>query len=253
MNKIRYFNENVGPLKENEIKAFQKSIELSKEIENVDEITLLIHTKNNTGYLERIFGTENIKALFKGAKMKDVSPLIKIETTRTIGDLPQKNRIIVAFGLRSDELNVYDDYYYCKAIIAHQWSPDSVTDWANNWGAINLEAKNNKEETVNKITLPDIIIQKAFKELTNSINRATGISHPNDEEQCKTYIRALKKYNYDLNSKEIFAFLTRELHWDTDDAKDVIKLIDKLNSGGYFQGGQKTDLKRHIKRWSEEK
>lgn len=40
--------------------------------------------------MERIFGTENIKALFKGAKMKDVSPLIKIETTRTISDLPQK-------------------------------------------------------------------------------------------------------------------------------------------------------------------
>lgn len=41
MNKIRYFNENVGPLKENEIKAFQKSIELSREIENIDEITLI--------------------------------------------------------------------------------------------------------------------------------------------------------------------------------------------------------------------
>jgi len=39
MKKIRYFNENVGPLKENEIRAFQKSIELLKEIENVDEIT----------------------------------------------------------------------------------------------------------------------------------------------------------------------------------------------------------------------
>lgn len=251
MNKIRYFNENVGPLKENEIKAFQKAIELSKEIENIDEITLLIHTKNNTGYLERIFGAENIKALFKGAKMKDVSPLIKIETTRTITDLPQKNRIIVAFGLRSDELNSYDDYYYCKAIIAHQWSPDSVKDWASNWGAINLDVKNDSDEAINKIKLPDIIIQKAFEELTNSINRATGISHPNDEEQCKTYIRALKKYNYNLNSKEVFAFLTRELHWETDDAKDVIKLIDKVNSGGYFQGGQKTDLKRHIKRWSE--
>lgn len=252
MSKIRFFNKNVGPIKENEIKAFQKAIELSNEIKDIDEITLLINTKNNTDYLERIFGPENIKALFNGVKVKNVSPLIKIETIKTINDTSHKKRIIVAFGLDSDELSIYDDYHYCKAIIAHQWSSHSVSDWASNWGAINLDLSNTKEEQV-KIKLPNIIVQKAFIELTNSINLVTGISHPSDEEQCKTYIRALKKYNYELNSKEIFALLTRDLGWDTLNARDVIKLIDKVNSGGYFKGGQRVDLKRHIKRWSEKK
>ena len=77
----------------------------------------------------------------------------------------------------------------------------------------------------------------------------TGIHHFMDKELCKTYIRALNKYDYELNSKEIFSFLTTELNWKSDNANDVIKLIDKINSGGYFTGGAKTGLQYHIKRW----
>lgn len=247
MNKERFYNQNVGPIKENEVKAFKKALELSKSISDIDEIILLIHTKSNTGYIERIFDTRDIKQLFKGAKIHKDYPKVKIETVRAINDLPNINRIILAFGLRSDELSVYEDYYGCKAIVAHQWSLESVTKWAKNWGAINLD-DNSKSE---KNKLPDIVVQNAFTELTNVINRSTGITHPMDEERCKTYIRALNKYNYELNPDEISAYLTRELNWDYDDCKDVIKLIEKINSGGYFQGGQKTGLKNHINRWKK--
>ena len=52
-------------------------------------------------------------------------------------------------------------------------------------------------------------------------------------------------------TQEIFSYLSAELNWESDDAKDVIKLIDKVNSGVYFQGGAKTGLKSYIKRWKK--
>ncbi|MEK9603614.1 MAG: hypothetical protein VW127_04240 [Flavobacteriaceae bacterium] len=248
MEKKRYYNDNIGPIKENEVLALKKAFELCNEIGDITQITLLIHTKGNTGYLERIFETRNLKDFFRGVKIDENYPPLKIETVRTFNDDWQGKKIVVAFGLRSNELHKYDDYENVAGIIAHQWSEDSVKDWAKSWGAMNLKS----ETKIEKTALPDKVVQQAFIDLSNSINMTTGITHFMDEEQCKTYIRALKKYGYEMNSKEIFSFLTTELNWESDNANDVIKLIDKVNSGGYFKGGAKTGLQHHIKRWKSE-
>tara|TARA_R100000935_G_scaffold58808_1_gene98144 strand:+ start:8021 stop:8767 length:747 start_codon:yes stop_codon:yes gene_type:complete len=248
MEKRRYYNDNIGPLKENEVRAFKKALELCNEIEDITQITLLIHTKRNTGYLERIFGTRNLRDFFRGVKIDEIYPPLKIETVRTFSDNWQGKKIVIAFGLHSHELYKYDNYENVAGIIAHQWSEDSVKDWAKSWEAINLKS----ETKIGKTMLPDKVVQQAFIDLSNSINMTTGIHHFMDEEQCKTYIRALKKYNYELNSKEILTFLITELDWESDNANDVIKLIEKVNSGGYFIGGAKTGLQHHIKRWKSE-
>ena len=248
MEKRRYYNDNIGPLKENEVRAFKKALELCNEIEDITQITLLIHTKRNTGYLERIFGTRNLRDFFRGVKIDEIYPPLKIETVRTFSDNWQGKKIVIAFGLHSHELYKYDNYENVAGIIAHQWSEDSVKDWAKSWEAINLKS----ETKIGKTMLPDKVVQQAFIDLRNSINMTTGIHHFMDEEQCKTYIRALKKYNYELNSKEILTFLITELDWESDNANDVIKLIEKVNSGGYFIGGAKTGLQHHIKRWKSE-
>lgn len=70
-----------------------------------------------------------------------------------------------------------------------------------------------------------------------------------DNDRCKTYLRALNKYNYELNPIKIKSYLVANLNWDNRHAEDVIKLIEKLNSGSYFMGGEKTGLQNHIKRW----
>ena len=130
MEKKRYYNDNIGPIKENEVLAFKKALELCNEIEDITQITLLIHTKGNTGYLERIFGTRNLKDFFHGIIIDKDYPPFKIETVRTFNDDWQGKKIVVAFGLSSNELHKYDDYENVVGIIAHQWSENSVKDWA---------------------------------------------------------------------------------------------------------------------------
>jgi hypothetical protein len=249
MEKIRYFNDNTGPIKEAEVLAFKKALQLCNELENINEVVLLIHTKSNTGYLERILETRNLKSYFKGVKLDPKYPIFKIETTRTFSDNYQKNVILICFGLRSEELSKYDDFESTKAIIAHQWKNPEVQNWAKSWGAINLCT----EEKIEKTPFPNKVVQEAFKDLTSSINMSTGITQPMDKELCKTYLRALHKYDYKLDSSEVFAYLTTELNWDSDNAKEVLTLINKVNSGGYFNGGTKTGLQNHIKDWKSRK
>jgi len=245
MNKIRFYNDNTGPVAEEEIKIFQKALDVFDELTEVNEITVLIHTKNNTGYLERIFEGKNINPLFKGVAVGGKYP-VKIETTRTIDDSYKKSRVLMCFGLKSDEISKYEDFRSVKAILAHQWVSPDVLDWAKSRRAINIDTG----IAIEGHNSPNIIVQKALIELTNSINLVTGITHPMDNELCKTFLRALKKYNYDLNPIEIFSFLTVDMNWDSDHAKKVIVLVDKLNSGRSFVGGAKTGLKNYIKSWT---
>lgn len=248
MIKHRYFNNNTGPIKENEIKALQKALEICDKENDIDDIILLIHTKNNTGYIERIFDTRNVKKLFSGVKIDPKYPPIRIETVRTFTDLYHSKIVLVCFGLRSEEIYKYEDFESVVGIVAHQWVELDVKNWAKTYGAIDIDTN----EEIEKTEKPDLLVQNAFKDLTSSINMSTGIVHSDDNERCKTYIRALKKYNYEMNSQQVFSYLTSELNWDSDDANDVIKLIDKINSGGYFKGGAKTGLKSYIKRWQSE-
>ena len=70
-----------------------------------------------------------------------------------------------------------------------------------------------------------------------------------DNARAKTYVRALKKYEPELNSDLVCSYLVNELDWQVRHSNDVRKLIDTLNNGKYFMGGEKTGLQNHYKRW----
>ena len=110
MEKKRYYNDNIGPIKENEVQALKKALELSKEIGDITQITLLIHTKGNTGYLKRVFETQNLQDFFRGVIIDKNYPPLKIETIRTFNDDWHSKKVVVAYGLRSNELHKFDDY-----------------------------------------------------------------------------------------------------------------------------------------------
>jgi hypothetical protein len=91
-----------------------------------------------------------------------------------------------------------------------------------------------------------------MQELTNSINMSTGINSPFDEEQAKTYILALHKYEPNLDENIIKAYLVRDLGWEAEYANDVALLIMTLNSGRHFKGGKHTGLQYYYKSWKEQ-
>lgn len=245
MGKIRYYNDNNGIDAQKEKKALLTAIVLAKELGNIRVITILVHTNSNTDFIDRILGSNIAKKMRQGIKIDGCEQTLKIETINTITDLGNQDRVLLSYGLDSKELFCYDDFYNYKAIVAHQGIANGLEKWAKNWGAKNMETGND----IQKTGLPEKVILNAFAALTQSINMGSNIFHDSDDKLCKTYLRALHKFQYRLDPDQIYALLTRELDWTSRQAGQIMILVNKINHGKSFQGGDKAGLNKHIERW----
>ena len=232
-------------------RAMQFACKLAKSDTEVKRVILYINTKQNVGWFERLYGIEVVKKLFSGLKFKDCPVPFKFETKLTYQKLQYGNAsdIVICCGIDSDDILKIEDYRSVKYVIAIPWLRKLTDKWIRTWNPIEISGKDKHEEKFPELSC---IVKKAMEELTATINMTTGIHHPMDNDRAKTYIRALHKYEPELNSDIVGAYLVRELKWDTRHAKDVEKLIDTLNEGKYFQGGEKTGLQNYYRRWKNE-
>ncbi|MFI8605161.1 hypothetical protein ACIGCP_11905 [Cellulophaga baltica] len=247
MSKERYYINTQGNDDEAYREAMHFALELTKKGMDAKTVILLARTKQNVGWLERLFDRQTVKKLFRGLRFENSEPLFLIKTVKTYTEYSASNDIVIGMGLDSDDLMKLDDYYDVKAIISIPWLNESIQSWVKTWSPTDLRTK----EKPTAFSMPEPIVQMAMKELTSNINMSTGIRNSFDNDRAKTYIRALHKYSV-LDGEIVMAYLVRELGWDSDNATDVKKLIDTLNNGKYFKGGDKTYLKNHIKSWEED-
>lgn len=229
--------------------AMQFACNLANEDPEIKRIVLLVATKRNIGWFERLFDSKTVKQLFKGIKFKGCKPVFKIETKITYHDNYTPSDVVITCALDSKDVLKIDDYVSVKAIIAIPWLETGIDKWVKTWSPKDIRGKKQVESSYPE---PSCIVKKAMQSLTKSINPSTGINHPSDEARAKTFILALHKYEPSLNEDIIGAYLVRELNWDTSDAKDVEILINKLNSGKHFQGGERKGLQNYYKRWKSE-
>lgn len=231
--------------------AMRFACELAKKDSSIKKIVLYIRTKQNTGWFERLFDSKTVKKLFNGLKFNNCPVPFKFETKLTYKDVIHGNAsdIVICCGIDSVDLLKIDDYHCVKYIIAIPWLRKLTDKWIKTWSAIEISGKEKKEEAFPE---PSCIVKRAMEQLTDSINMSTGISHPMDNNRAKTFIKALHKYEPELNADIIGSYLVRELNWETRFAKDIEKLIETLNSGSFFKGGEKTGLQNYYKKWENE-
>jgi len=231
--------------------AMSFACELSKKDSDIENVILYIHTKRNTGWFDRLYGPETVKKLFKGARFNDCPALFKFETKLTYKSSMYSNStdIVICCGIDSEDILKIDNYSSVKYIIAIPWLRELTEKWIRTWNAVEISGKGSSNDNYPE---PTCIVKKAMEHLTNTINMSTGIHHPMDNDRAKTYIRALHKYESELNADIVGAYLVRELNWSTEHAKDVEKLINTLNNGKYFKGGERKGLQNYYKRWKLE-
>ena len=249
MNKQRYFIDTEGNDDEAYREAMKFACEIAEEDPEISRVTLLILTKFNTGWLDRIFGEKDVKKLFSGIKFKDCKPTFKIDTVRTYRKGYNPSEVVITFGLSVEEINKIDDSYSVKVIIAVPWLKNSLMNWIQAWNPIELRTK---QKTLDAIIEPSCIVKRALHDLSSAINMSTGITYPMDEELAKTYILALHKYEPSIEEEIITSYLVRELGWEVEDANDIKQLINTLNAGKHFKGGTRTGLKGYYKGWQDE-
>jgi hypothetical protein len=142
-----------------------------------------------------------------------------------------------------------DDFRTAKYIIALSWTLDGLDDWKKRWNAQNVfsEEEESDKEKATKTSLLEI----ALDEMDARMFGTKTMGHPDDVETCKTYIRAIHKYLPEASPSQIQNILTVELNWKSKDAAEVGELLQRLNEGRRFVGGQKTNLKEYYNRWKE--
>jgi len=249
MDKQRFYIDTKG----NDDEAYREAIQFACKHADTDteikKVILLAASKKNTGWLDRLYGDKAVKQLFAGTTFKDCNPVFKIETTQTYRDSHSPSEIVITLGLGEEDLFKIDDYYSVRAIIAIPWLKEHTEKWVQTWSPKELRGN---QSAVKGFPNPSSIVKKAMEELTESINMSTGITHPSDERHAKTTVLALHKYEPELNGDVVASYLVRELNWDSEYANEIKKLINTLNAGKFFKGGDRTGLQHSYKRWKEE-
>lgn len=243
--KERFYIDTTG----NDDEAYKEAMRFAGEYANknkhIDRVILLALTKKNVGWLERIFKEATVRKMFNGIKIKGYRPLFKIETLRTYSEYSSQNDFVIAMAIRNDKLFKIDDYYNVSAILAIPWLKEDIEKWSKTWQPLEIR-QNSKASSYPE---PSCIVKLALEDLTLQVNLTTGITHPMDESLAKTYIRTLYKYEPKINGDIISSYLVSKLGWESDGAKDVKKLVDTLNEGRYFRGGNTKGLQNYYKIW----
>lgn len=248
MKKTRFYIDTKGNDDQAYYEAIKFACRISEEDGTIARVTILIQSKQQNSWFERLYGKDVVKKLSEGVKFNECKPIFKFETIKTYKDYSKASEIVITCGLNVEDVLKIDDYYSVKSIIAIPWFEDGLKKWVNTWNP--TEIRRNQKPLV-EFTLPSCIVIKALEDLTGSINMSTGIQHTSDENKAKTYILALHKYESSIDSDIVGSYLVRELGWMTEHAKEIEKLIDTLNNGKHFQGGYRTGLKDYYEKWKE--
>jgi len=238
----RYFFDTSGhdPNAENAI--LRQAIVTANQL-GITNIIFYVHSFQNTGWTDRMVGPNTSNQLRNGITQDGIT--FSLESHRTFNE-HGNDCIIVALGQNSDVLFDLECINRIRAIVALPWVQDECDDWASAFGV--LELGNGAQ--VNQQTLP-CEVEKALEQLTNAINLSTGITHTGDEDLAKTFIRALHQGGFNLDVPPIKAYLA-ENNWIADGMNSFTELVDRINNGGHFQGGQTTGLDELNNDWSDQ-
>lgn len=247
----RYFvniNHN-GYNKEAYIQALKFAYETTKIDTEVKRVVCYIQEKSSIGYFDGILDGKTVQSLLNGNVRLDpfsVPLTIKTKITYSANQCYSYNSdLVLAFGMGLKDLEVIDDYPCVKYIVAIPWIKDNALPWVERWKADEIAGK--KTELAPHV-LSDVV-KVAFSDLSSTINMSTGISNKYDNDLAKTYIRALHKYEPDLEEGPVVSYLITELGWTSSHANEVGRLIKVLKDGRSFHGGETKGLRQYYQYW----
>lgn len=246
MSNNRYYVDTQGNDDQAYIEAMQKASDIAKEDTEIKKVILLVNTKSNTGWFERILGAAAVKKLFTGIRITGFIPLYKLETKITFKDDYQHQYVVITCGWDSKEVAKIDDYGCAKYIIAIPWSQGALTDWVKTWQATELRGK-----AVQAHAELSCVVKTALSRLTSAVNLSSGITHPSDVQLTKTYLLALHTYETPLDEAAIKGFLATDLGWESEEIDMITGFIRTLKSGKPLRGANKAEIDYFYDQWKK--
>lgn len=231
-------------------KALKFAISKAQEQNTIKRVVLYIDTQDNLGWFDELFSRDFTKRLLKEEAILQEGVRACIKTKKTYHDATSSSEdVVLCFGTDSRDLRRLEDMTGVKCmILIPSLESDSAEEWIRSRNVNVIDAETRKAVEPEQ---PTAIVKMVLKLLTESINLSTGILHPSDERLAKTYIRALHRYENRLDGLVVDAYLVNHLEWCAKHAQEVKRLIDILNDGRYFKGGDTKGLAALYKSWKK--
>lgn len=248
----KYFIETYGPKPDHLSAAVEMAIQIAHKDKEITGIVLYSYTKNNFMQVCEVFGEQNVQKMFKGPiRISNISVPFMCKTEQTYNPSSDDKHIVVGCHLDANALYKLDDIPSAKYIIAIPWLPENTEPWIKRWNAIEFDVDGKIKNAQTTSTEKNTILRTALICMDNAMLNTKCLSHKSDEEECKTYVRAIFKYIPDASKEEIENILVTELQWKSVNAQEVGILFEKLKQGKKFNGGSTRNLKQIYENWGK--
>jgi hypothetical protein len=221
--------------------AIEFGIDKAKEL-SLDRVIILIATKQHTGHIEGTYGKEGeavVKRWLLGEKQSN-GITVKIESKGTYSSIKKDLAVCVSFDTK--DLFAVENESSVNAIIAVPFIQE-IDEWTKVWEAYEIRSAQK--------ALPYPPLSCAVQKGLDNLHAITygGTDNSSDQYKMKTLARVLKKYEPATIPQAVGAYLLYTHRWKASYALYVQELLQKLQDGKTFQGGDKTGLDKIYKRW----
>lgn len=246
----RYYANIQGPEPKAILACLKKANEICAKDPDVSCIVLYSYAKTNFNTVSQVFGNKVVERMFsQPVNINGIAKPIRCLTERTYKDYTQPTSIVICCHMGSNDIQKVDDFYSAKYIIAISWLKNELHGWVKRWNAECVYGDELKKENTEIDNFA--LLRIALKEMDIRMFESKDFHHPDDENTCKTYIRALHKYMPEVTPSQIEDVLVTELNWTSANASQVGELLARLKNGRTFRGGDKTGLVKFYKGWKE--
>jgi hypothetical protein len=164
------------------------------------------------------FTPRQISTLRKGQPISlDSSTALRFTTRRTM-DGDRARHVMLALHPTADLLKRLDQLHEEHVVIVVPWSGDHITEWAETWGAINLETM----ESVERPMIDDPVVREQLNDLVNVTNHG-GLTYPSDLPIIRETFKRLKKEGRRFTTDAVRSFVIVESYRGVDVANKIAK------------------------------
>lgn len=119
------------------------------------------------------------------------------------------------------------------AICGIPWAEGDLAEWKRAWNPIDPRTGDPVGEAPVGVSSP--LVEQALVSLTRTVNMATGIHHPSDEQHAKRLFKALYLCGEALDEVEIRTWAISH-EWQPRHAEELAELAGKIAAGRRVKG-----------------
>lgn len=220
-----YYVENQQYSKEDLIKSLGYAIHLNNEDSTIEQIIILVYTKNQFVLLNSIFSEKDLK---KGI-YKQNGVIFKFETIKTYKpSYSGKHDIVIVVGVAPSDIKNIENEFSVKYLIYVPWNINECISW--------LRAHNAEGITTNVVLKPESeinpILIKAIDWLNDTSYPNQGFSHPLDNNRLKSVANALNEMKISIEEESIIAYC-HEIGILYNSAYKIIEYFQKAKNSSF--------------------